>query len=168
MSFRNISKCCFYGSFSCCCHCYVFLLVYCLFFWCDTWSALVSECKTLSRESLNSLRKHFPWFHGAADSMTGGASLRCLSDGYFYINLPPIFMCLLSVVLMYLSKRRLAIFLCMLLFSLSKNTWPHRASPAANHDGSALSTCCCWRENYCLCESIPKWLTAHSYVCTLL
>lgn len=96
---------CFYDSFSHCCHCYVFFFLLMSFFsWCDTWSALVSECKTLSRESLNSLRKHFPWFHGVTDSMTGGASLHHLSDGYFYINLPPIFMCLLSVVLMYLSK----------------------------------------------------------------
>lgn len=30
-----------------------------------------------------------------------------LSHGYFYINLPPIFMCLLSVVLMYMSKKDL-------------------------------------------------------------
>lgn len=31
--------------------------------------------------------------------------MRRLSDGYFYIYLPPIFMCLPSVVLMYLSKK---------------------------------------------------------------
>lgn len=106
---------------------------WCLFFssWCDTWSALVSKCKTLSLEFLNSLRNHFPWFHGITDNMTGGISLRCLSDGYFYINLPPIFMFLLSFVLMYLSKEN-AILLYMLLFSLTKNTWPQRASPAVN------------------------------------
>lgn len=61
------------------------------------------------------LRKYFPWFHGVTDN-------RRLSDGYFYIYLPPIFMCLLSHVLMYLSKKRLAILLYMLLFSLTKNT----------------------------------------------
>lgn len=127
MSFRSISKCCFYDSFSRRCHCYVFFFCYCLFFffWCDTWSALVSECKTLSRESLNSLRKHFPWFHGAADSMTGGASVRRLSDGYFYINLPPIFMCLLSVVLMYLSKKDL-LFYFICCCSLWPRTHDHK------------------------------------------
>lgn len=83
-----------------------------------------------------SLRKHFPWFNGAADSMTGGdsLSLSCLSDGYFYIYLPPIFMCLLSVVLMYLSKKKKKKkqILCVLLSSLTMNIWPQRAneSPA--------------------------------------
>lgn len=68
--------------------------------WCDdTWSALFFQwSKTLSWESSSSLRKHFPWFHGPTDS--------CLSHGYFYINLPPIFMCLLPVVFMYLSKKK--------------------------------------------------------------
>lgn len=119
------------------------LLFFVTFWWflfmlrCDTWSALVSECKALSWEFLNSLRKHFPWCHGATDNMTGGASLHHLSDGYFYINLPPIFMCLLSVVLMYLSskkKNKLVILLYKLLFSLTKNTWPQRASPTVNLD----------------------------------
>lgn len=133
------------------------LLCHCLFiFGCDI-SALVSECKTLSLESSNSLRKHFPWFHGVADSMTGGDPQCCLSDGYFYIYLPPVFTCLLSVVLMYLLNKKTCYFTFMLLLSLTKNTWPQRASPAVNCVGSALSTCCCWRENYCLCESIPKW-----------
>lgn len=55
---------------------------------------------------------------GLQMSMTGGASLRRLSDGYFYIYLPPIFMCLLSVLLMYLSKKEDF----TLHVSLTKNT----------------------------------------------
>lgn len=164
MLFRSISKCCFYKSFSHCCHCYIlFVLLLSFFFWCDTWSALVSKCKTLSRESLNSLRKHFPWIHGVADSMTGGASLHHLSDGYIYINLPPIFMCLLSVVLMHLSKKDLLFY-----FICCCSLWPRTHDHKERVPGCALSTCCCWRENYCLCEYIPKWLTAHLCVCTLL
>lgn len=130
-----------------------------------------SECKTLSGDSFT-LRKHLPWSHGLADIMTGSDSLCRLSNGYCYINLPPIFTCRLSVVLMYLVKkkkqRKKKKLLYTLLFSFTKNTWPQRASPAADCGGSALSTCCCWRENCCLCDSIPKWLTAHLCVCTLL
>lgn len=123
------SKCCFYDSFSHCCHCcLLFFSCYRLFFL--LWH-MISSCQwmqTLSRESLNSLRKHFPWFHGVTDSMTGGASLHHLSDGYFYINLPPIFMCLQSVVLMYLSKKKiLATLLYTLLFcSLWPRTHDHK------------------------------------------
>lgn len=147
MSFRNISKCCFYDSFCC-----VFFLCHCLFVfsWCDdTWSTLFQWMQN-SQSGVLSLRKHFPWFHGVTHSR--------LSHGYFYINLPPIFMCLLPVVLMYLSKTTTKTMLFyFLLFSLTKNTWPHRASPA-------LPTCCCWRENYCFMWDYSK-VTNCSLVC---
>lgn len=178
MSFRRFSKCYFYDSFSHCCHCYVFSF-FVTFWWFlfmlqhDTWSALVSECKALSWESLNSLRKHFPWCHGATDNMTGGASLHHLSDGYFYINLPPIFMCLLSVVLMYLSSKK-------------KKTCNFTLQVAVLSDQEHMTTKSephgeLWRvlpllylhaavgERIIVYVSLfQKWLTAHSCVCTLL
>lgn len=80
---------------------------------------MIRSCQSMQNscsESFNSLRIHFPWFHGAA---VGRCPRACAAspDGYFYIYLPPIFMCLLYV----------------LLFSLTKNTWPHSSSPAVVH-----------------------------------
>lgn len=108
-----------------------------------------SECRFLSLDSSASLRTHFPWCHWLTDSR--------LSHGYFYINLPPMFMCLLPFVFMYVSKTKEMCCVTFLLFSLTKNTWPHRANLHA-----AVA------ERMILCESTPKWLTAHSCVCTLL
>lgn len=122
---------------------FLFWLLFFFFFPNVTNDQLLSVNAKLSvGESLSSLRKHFPWFHGLTDSMTGGASLRRLSDGYFYINLPPIFMCLLSgcvekSVRKKTNKKKeqnVLFYFDLLLFSLTKNTWPQRASLTVNHD----------------------------------
>lgn len=152
MSFRNISECCFYDSL---CHVFSYFFIIIVFIFPDVMThdqLFFQWSKTLSWESSSSLKKHFPWFHGATDS--------CLSHGYFYINLPPIFMCLLPVVFTYLSKNKQKKPVLLLGVLSDRETWPHRAN-------SALLTCCCWREDY-FCEPIPKWLTDHLCVFTLL
>lgn len=132
------------------------LLFVSLFFsWYNTWSAVVSECKTLSRESLNSPRKHFPWFHGPCiASQTGISTLTYLR-----------YLCVCCQLCWCICREEdlLLYFLCCC--SLWPRTHDHKERvPAETRGGCAPSTCCCWRENYCLCESVPKWLTAHSCV----
>lgn len=180
MSFRFFFSKCFHDSFLHCCHCLCLLILVIVFFFPDvTNDQLLSVNAKLSvGESLSSLRKHFPWFHGLTDSMTGGASLRRLSDGYFYINLPPIFMCLLSgcveksVRKKNKQKKRTkrAILLWLVAF-LSDQEHMTTKSESYSEPWRAIALLylhAAVREKYCLCVSIPKWLTAHSCVCTLL
>lgn len=107
MSFRNISKC-FYDFFSHCCHFYVcFWYNFFYFYWCDTWPECKSQLEILTIVSENishdSMGLQIAW---------QVCAWHRLSDGYFYINLPPIFMCLLSVVFIYMSEQKLAVLLC--------------------------------------------------------
>lgn len=114
---------------------FCFVIVF-FIFWRHTRSALVSECKTLSRESLKlsenishgSMGLQIAWQEvpPCAASQTGISTFTYLQ-----------YLCVCcQFVLLYLSKnrKRLAILLYMLLFSLTKNTWPQRASPTVNHD----------------------------------
>ena len=112
MSFRSISKCCFYDSFSHCCHCFVFFFLLLSFFYSLMWH-MISSCQWMQNSQSGILKKKNTVSenisHGSMGLQIAWLAHR-LSDGYFYINLPPIFMCLLSVVLTYLSKRNTCYF----------------------------------------------------------
>lgn len=92
----------------------------CFWFWCDTCSALVSNANL---QWGNPSQKTYPMVPWGCRFSTRRCILHHFSHGYFYVYLPPIFMCLLSLVLMYLSKQDL-LFDCICVFSLTKNTWP--------------------------------------------
>lgn len=114
MSFRSISKCWYYSSH--CCKCFSFVVFF--LFLCDTWSALVSNANSQWGNPSQKSKPMVSW----------GCRFN-LSHGYLNIYLPPIFMCLLSLVLMYLSKQAL-LFDCICLFSLWPKTHDHRSGPS--------------------------------------
>lgn len=118
MSFRSISKCWYF----------TLLQMYCLlfWFWCDTYSALVSNANP---QWGNPSQKTYPTIPWGCRFSTRRCTLHHLSHGYLYIYLPPIFWCLLSFVLMFLSLR-LTVFVC----SLWPKTHDHRS---ASTEGSA-------------------------------
>lgn len=166
MSFRNISKCCFYDSFSHCCHFYVCFCYNSFFFFSILlmWHMIRmqnSQSVILTTVSENishdSMGLQIAW-------QAGRFFCRRLSDGYFYINLPPIFMCLLSVVLINVSekKKTCCFTLYVLLFSLTKNTWPQRASPAVNPAARLHPHAACWR------EKMFMWVYSKVTNCSLL
>lgn len=90
-----------------------------------------------------------------------------------YLPLPTSDVCVSTVefLLVYLSKTPTLLYVTvlsdqehmttksklLLLSSFGHEVWLESVLIC---DVSALSTCCCWRGNR-LCESIPKWLTAH-------
>lgn len=163
MSFRSISKCCFYW--------FIYTLLpsfffhFFLVFWvtvrCKNASASVSECKTLSQEILK--KESQKPFHMLLWGMKGASTSHTGISTFTYLWY---FTCLLSVVLMSrkVSKKRVAYSVYVALVSLWPRTHDHKERVAAR---LCLHAALLEREKCCLCESIPKWLTAHLCVCTL-
>lgn len=127
-----------------------------------THDQLLSVMQTPDWEIL--LRKQISWIHGPADLARGGAiHVPPLTRVFLHLPTSDIYVSAVTCVNVFV-RTRLAILLYMFLFSLTKNTWPQRAGPAVAcsvHIPAAVG-------ERSVCESIPKWLTAHLCVCTLL
>lgn len=124
-----------------------FIIIYVLFYFLKWY---ISSCKSMQKLSVGNplhSQKSFPMVSMGLQIIWWVAILLCLlSDGYFYINLPPIVMCLLS-------------------FFVDVSVLFDHMTTKSEPLNSALYTCCCWRENCILCGSIPKWLTLYVHFC---
>lgn len=122
MSFRNISKCCFYDSVSYCCHCFVFFC-YCPFFFL-MWH-IIRSCQWM-QNSQSGILKHYSEIisHGSM-----GLQIACQAPlRRVFLHLPTSDIYVSTVTCVDVSVKKKKDLLSMLLFSLTKNTWPQRAS----------------------------------------
>lgn len=162
MSFRSISKCCFYDSFSHCCHCYLSFCC-CLFLW-----HMITFCQWMQNSQSGIFKQYSENIsHG---SMGLQLAWQVVPPRRVFLHLPTsnIYVSAVKLCWCVCQKRKDLLFYFTCRCSLTKKTWPQRASPTVNvWRLCSVYTCCWWRENYCWCESIPKWLTAHTCVCTV-
>lgn len=128
---------------------------------------MISFCQWMHNSQLGILTQYSENIsHGSMGLQITGASQTGIST-FTYLQ----YLCVYCHMCWCICQKKDLLFYFTCCCSLWPRTHDHkeRVPPwTMTCNASALSTCCCWWENYCLCESIPKWPTAHMCVCILL
>lgn len=175
MSFRRISKCCFYDSFSPCCHCYVFFVCVCacvLFFFL-MWH-MISSCQWM-QTSQSGILKHFSVniSHGSMGlQIAWRAAPPCVASQTGISTLTYLrYRCVCCQLCWCICQKKKTCYLTLYVAVLSDQEHMTTRSERRRHDAVAPRLCphaAVGERIIVYVSSIPKWLTAHSCVCTLL